>query len=195
MTTTENNPTTSEEQHKATGDEAMEPSTTSQESTTCMMAEPQKEHEWLQKLVGEWTYESEATMEPDKPPKRFSGTENVRSLGGLWILAEGQGEMPGGGTATTMMTLGYDPQKKRFVGTWVGSMMTYLWVYDGELDAAERVLTLNAEGPSMATEGKIQKYRDVIEFKNDNHRVLTSHMLGDDGEWHGFMTANYRRKR
>jgi hypothetical protein len=94
-----------------------------------------------------------------------------------------------------MMTLGYDPQKKRFVGTWVGSMMTYLWVYDGELDAAESVLTLNAEGPSMATEGKIEKYKDVIEFKNDNHRVLTSHMLGDDGEWHGFMTANYRRKR
>ena len=195
MTTTENNLTTSEEQHKATGDEAMEPSTTSQESTTCMMAEPQKEHEWLQKLVGEWNYESEATMEPGKPPMRFSGTENVRSLGGLWILAEGQGEMPGGGTATTMMTLGYDPQKKRFVGTWVGSMMTYLWVYDGELDAAESVLTLNAEGPSMATEGKIEKYKDVIEFKNDNHRVLTSHMLGDDGEWHGFMTANYRRKR
>jgi len=195
MTTTENNLTTSEEQHKATGDEAMEPSTTSQESTTCMMAEPQKEHEWLQKLVGEWIYESEATMEPGKPPNRFSGTENVRSLGGLWILAEGQGEMPGGGTATTMMTLGYDPQKKRFVGTWVGSMMTYLWVYDGELDAAERVLTLNAEGPSMATEGKIEKYKDVIEFKNDNHRVLTSRMLGDDGKWHGFMTANYRRKR
>ena len=195
MTATENNPTTSEGQHKATGDEAMEPSTTSQESTTCMMAEPQKEHEWLQKLVGEWTYESEATMEPGQPPKRFSGTENVRSLGGLWILAEGQGEMPGGGTATTMMTLGYDPPKKRFVGTWVGSMMTYLWVYDGELDAAESVLTLNAEGPSMATEGKIEKYKDVIEFKNDNHRVLTSHMLGDDGEWHGFMTANYRRNR
>ena len=160
-----------------------------------MMAEPQKEHEWLQKLVGEWTYESEATMEPGKPPMRFSGTENVRSLGGLWILAEGQGEMPGGGTATMMMTLGYDPQKKRFVGTWVGSMMTYLWVYDGELDAAESVLTLNAEGPSMATEGKIEKYKDVIEFKSDKHRVLTSHMLGDDGEWHGFMTANYRRKR
>ena len=90
MTTTENNLTTSEEQQKATGDEAMEPSTTSQESTTCMMAEPQKEHEWLQKLVGEWTYESEATMEPDQPPMRLSGTENVRSLGGLWILAEGQ---------------------------------------------------------------------------------------------------------
>ena len=28
-----------------------------------MHAEPQKEHQWLHKLVGEWTYESEAVME------------------------------------------------------------------------------------------------------------------------------------
>ena len=64
-----------------------------------MNTEPQKEHGWLQKLVGEWTSEAEATMEPGKPPETFRGTESVRSLGGLWVLAEGQGEMPGGGTA------------------------------------------------------------------------------------------------
>jgi hypothetical protein len=56
--------------------------------------------------------------------------------------------MPGG-AATTMMTLGYDPHRKRYVGTWIGSMMTHLWVYGCELDASERVLTLNAEGPSV----------------------------------------------
>src|SRR6266542_7081305 len=104
-----------------------------------MKTEPQKEHQWLQKLVGEWTFEAEATMGPGKPTERAEGTESVRSLGGLWFLAEGQGEMPGGGAATTLMTLGYDPQKKRYVGAWIGSMMTHLWVYDGELDAAERV--------------------------------------------------------
>jgi hypothetical protein len=160
-----------------------------------MMTEPQKEHQWLQKLVGEWTYETEATMEPGKPPEKFTGTESVRSLGGLWILVEGQGEMPGGGAATTLMTLGYDPQRKRYVGTFIGSMMTHLWVYDGALDAAERVLTLDTEGPDMAAEGKMAKYKDVIEFKSDDHRVLSSHMLGDDGKWHEVMTTHYRRKR
>src|SRR5918996_3048081 len=130
-----------------------------------MMAQPQKEHQWLQQLLGEWTYEGEATMEPGKPPEKFKGTESVRSLGGLWILAEGQGEMPGGGTATMLLTLGYDPQKKRFVGTWIGSMMTHLWVYDGALDAAERVLTLDTEGPNMAAEGTMAKYQDVIGFE------------------------------
>jgi Protein of unknown function (DUF1579) len=161
-----------------------------------MKTEPQKEHKWLQKLIGEWTYETDATMGPDKPPEKYKGTESVRSLGGLWILAEGQGEMPGGGVATTMLTLGYDPQKKRYVGTWIGSMMTYLWVYEGgTLDANEKVLTLEAEGPDMAAEGKLAKYKDVIEFKSDDHRVLTSHMLGNDGKWQELMTANYRRKR
>lgn len=160
-----------------------------------MNAEPQKEHQWLQELVGEWTYEVDATMEPGKPPEKFKGTESVRSIGGLWTLAEGKGEMPGGGVATTIMTLGYDPQKKRYVGTFIGSMMTHLWVYDGALDEAERALTLQAEGPSMAAEGKMATYRDVIEFKSHDHRVLTSYVLGDDGTWHGFMTGHYRRKK
>jgi hypothetical protein len=160
-----------------------------------MNTEPQKEHQWLHKLVGEWTYEAEASMEPGKPPEKSGGTESVRSLGGLWVLAEGQGEMPGGGPATMIMTLGYDPLRKRYVGTWIGSMMTHLWVYDGALDAAERVLTLGAEGPSMAGDGKMAKYRDVIEIKSDDHRLLTSHLLGDDGKWSQFMTASYRRKK
>ncbi len=160
-----------------------------------MIPEPQAEHQWLQQLVGEWTFDGEATMEPGKPPEKFKGTESVRSLGGLWILAEGQGEMPGGGPATTLMTLGYDPQKKRYVGSFVGSMATNLWVYNGALDAAERVLTLDTEGPSPAAEGKIAKFQDVIELKSDDHRVLTSRMLGDGGQWRQFMTIDFRRKK
>jgi len=160
-----------------------------------MQIEPQQEHQWLQQLVGEWTYEAEATMVPGQPPSKFEGSESVRSLGGLWVLAEGQGEMPGCGAVTTMLTLGYDPQKKRYLGTWIGSMMSHLWVYDGALDAAEKVLTLDAEGPDMAGTGKMAKYQDVVEFESDDHRVLTSHALGDDGKWHRFMTAHYRRTR
>ena len=62
-------------------------------------------------------------------------------------------------------------------------MMTNLWVYDGELDAAGKVLTLDAEGPSFTAEGKMAKYKDIIEFKSNDHRMLTSRTLGDDGKW------------
>ncbi|MEP0969734.1 DUF1579 domain-containing protein [Leptolyngbya sp. SLC-A1] len=122
-----------------------------------------------------------------------TGTESVKSLGDLWVVAEGQGEMCDT-VATTMMTLGYNPQKQRFVGTWVGSMMAHLWVYDGDLDAAEQVLTLHSEGPAMTGEGKMGQYKDVIEFKSPDHRVLTSFFLRDDGQWQQFMTANYHRQ-
>ncbi|UBF28932.1 DUF1579 domain-containing protein [Kovacikia minuta CCNUW1] len=169
--------------------------TTQTEQTSPMPAQPQKEHQWLQKLIGEWTFEIEAMMGPDQPPEKSTGTEIVRSLGELWILAEGQGEMPGCGQTTTLMTLGYDPQKQRYVGTWIGSMMTYLWQYDGELDAGETILTLNSDGPAMTGDEKIGKYKDVIEFKSDDHRTLTSHMLRDDGQWQHFMTAHYWRKQ
>jgi Protein of unknown function (DUF1579) len=160
-----------------------------------MKAEPQKEHQWLEKMVGEWTYKSEAPMGPDQPPSKFTGTESVRSLGGVWVLCEGRGaEAEAAGPDTTIMTLGYDPSKQRYVGTFIGSMMTYMWVYEGELDPAGKVLTLDAEGPSFTAEGKMAKYKDSIEFISDDHRTLTSRFLGDDGEWHHFMTAHYRRK-
>ena len=79
------------------------------------------------------------------------------------------------------MTLGYDPQQQRYVGTWIGSMMTHLWVYDGELDEASGVLTLEAEGPAMAGDGTMARYRDTIEFRSNDHRVMTSSVLGPDG--------------
>jgi hypothetical protein len=158
-----------------------------------MESEQRTEHQWLQRLVGEWTYESEAVMEPGKPTTKSTWTESVRALGDLWIVCEGRGDMPDGCAGTTIMTLGYDPVKQRFVGTFIGSMMTHLWVYEGELDSTGRRLVLNTEGPSMLAEGKTVKYRDIIEMAGDGRRMLSSSALGDDGEWHNFMTANYWR--
>ncbi len=160
-----------------------------------MRTEPRQEHQWLRKLVGEWTSEMVALMGPGKPPETFRGTESVRSLGGLWMLCEGRSEMPGGDTSTTLMTLGYDLDQKQYVGTFIGSMMSSMWVYAGSLDAERKVLTLNTEGPDFSTPGKVSKYRDAIELRSDEHRVLTSHMLGDDGQWREIMTVHYRRAK
>ena len=44
-----------------------------------------------------------------------------------------------------------------------------------------------------AGDGTMAMYRDVIALKDDDHRVLTAHVLGDDGTWQQFMTSNYRR--
>jgi hypothetical protein len=160
-----------------------------------MKAELRQEHRWLERLVGEWTVEMESAAGPGQPAAKHTGTESVRTLAGAWALCEGQSESPDGGPATTIMTLGYDPARQRYVGTFVGAMMTHLWIYDGELDSTGRALTLDTEGPSFTAEGRMARYRDVIAFESDDQRTLTSYMLGDDGAWQVFMTATYQRVR
>ena len=170
-------------------------STTDTQQETMSKAQPQAEHEWLQGLVGDWEYETEFSGAEGEAPTRLTGTETVRSLGGLWVLLEGRGEMPGGDEGRMLMTLGFDPRKGHFVGTWIGSMMTHLWVYtEGHLDAARRVLALDSEGPAMSGEGGTARYRDVVEVIDADHRVLTGNTLGEDGQWQPMMTVRYTRR-
>jgi hypothetical protein len=156
-----------------------------------MPQETLPEHRWLQKLVGEWTVESDCETAPGQPWVKETGTEVVRAFGDFWTVAEGVGGTADNGWKS-MTTLGYNPDRKRFVGTFIATMMTHLWVYDGALDTAGKVLTLDAEGPNF-TDGKMAKYQDIIEFVSDDHRTLASRILREDGQWHSFMKAHYRR--
>src|SRR5262245_61194257 len=141
---------------------------------------PQKEHKWLEQFAGEWESEGEMIPEPGKPPLKVTGAESARMLGGFWMISEGKNTCMGM-TFTSLMTLGYDPDKKKYVGTWVDSVFNYMWKYEGTLDEAGKVLTLLAEGPCPMAPGKIGKFKDVMEIKSKDHRVLTSFMQGDDG--------------
>lgn len=134
-------------------------------------------------------------MGPDQPLIKNSGRETVRMLGGLWSIGEGTVEMPDGDTFDSIVTLGFNSQTKRFVGTYVASMMTHLWPYNGTLDPTGRVLTLDSEGPSFADDGTMAKYQDIVEWIDDDHRTLSSRVLGIDGQWQSFMTSHYRRSK
>ena len=66
-----------------------------------------EQHEWLQQLVGEWTVSSDAVMGPDGESVLWESTESVRSIGGLWVVAEGSADNYGE-PFTSLLTLGYD---------------------------------------------------------------------------------------
>ncbi len=132
-------------------------------------------------------------MGPDQSPIKSTGRETVRSLGELWTIGEGKGDPPQD-NCDSIMTLGYDPQTKRFVGTVIVSAMTHLWPYNGTLDPSGKKLTLDSEGPSFSGDGKMAKYQDIIEFVNDDHRTLSSQVLVADGTWQPFMKVHYHRK-
>ncbi len=158
------------------------------------MPKPVKEHEWLQQFVGEWESEAEIVMDPGKDPVKSKGTETVRAIGGFWIMGENKGEMMGQ-PFTGIFTVGYDPDKKKYVGTWIDSMTSMMWKYEGSVDKDGKILALDSTGPNMKDPTKTAKYRDSTEFKSKDHKVFTSSVEGEDGKWVTFMTINYKRKK
>ena len=60
----------------------------------------------------------------------IKGTESVRKVGDFWIVSEVKATLFDA-PFTGVMTLGFDSQKKKYVGTWIDSMHSHLLHYDG----------------------------------------------------------------
>jgi hypothetical protein len=163
------------------------------EDSAFMNAQPQAEHAWLEKFKGRWKIRGQSER-PDGKSETMSGTENVRSIGSLWVVAEGRGEGPDAGDHESQFTLGYDTRTAKFVGSWVGSMMTHHWVYEGDLDDDAERLTLYAEGPDMSGGAGVVMYRDVHSFDDAEHRTLRSAVQNEEGEWREFMLVTYTKE-
>lgn len=155
------------------------------------MPAPTEDHKWLQRLVGEWTYSGEMKMGEEQ--MKSSGIETIKAFGDYWTVGEMGGQMPGTETKTeSVITLGYDPTKQKYVGTFISDMMGFMWIYEGSRKGD--VLTLDAEGPSFKGDGSMAKYQDIIEIKSAKEYVLSSQVLGEDGKWTPFMSMTFTRK-
>lgn len=168
-----------------------------------MHTKPLWQHAWLKRFVGEWAFESRCSGGPGQPDIVSTGRERVRMVGDLWLVGESTADMPeahGGGTMNAIITIGFDPTKApggRFIGTWIGSPMTTMFLYEGELEGGEhgprRVLPLKTIGPSFVDPTKAAEYIDTVELHDDSTRILRSQTRGEDGQWQQFMQARYRR--
>src|SRR5688500_8662175 len=90
---------------------------------------PTEQHQWLEQFAGEWEVETEINI-PGQEPVKCTGTESAHMIGGLWLVAEGQGDMLGT-PFNSVLTLGYDSARDKYIGTWVDSCTGHLWTYEG----------------------------------------------------------------
>ena len=155
---------------------------------------PEKEHQFLQQFAGQWSTISKAEMGSGQPAVECTGSIRARMIGGLWVVNEIRTEMAGT-SVIGLQTIGYDPAKKKYVGTWVDSMVNHLWHYEGTVDETGRILTLEAEGPNLMAAGKLTKFQDIYEFKSADEIAASSRMLDPDGNWITFMSGTATRQR
>ncbi|QDS88561.1 hypothetical protein EC9_27520 [Rosistilla ulvae] len=156
-----------------------------------MFAKPQQEHLWLDRLVGNWAFEHHCEM-PDGTKSATEGKMVCRSLSGMWLICESSGISDDGQPWSSIMTLGFDVKQNRYVGSFIGSMMSNLWLYQGDLDDAGKRLPLQSIGPTFAGTGTC-KYRDTIEIIDADNWLFTSELQNEAGEWVKFMDGPHRR--
>lgn len=152
----------------------------------------EKQHAKLKMFVGQWKTDAECVMGPGLPPQKSTSTTRSRMIGEFWVVNEISGDAMGV-PMTALQTIGYDADKKKYVGTWVDSMLGHLWQYVGSFDESGKILTLEAEGPNFMTGKGTALYRDVYEFKSADHILATSFAKDDDGKWVQFVTGHSKR--
>jgi hypothetical protein len=146
---------------------------------------PGPEHELLKKFEGNW----DATVSFMGKESKGSATYKI-DLGGFWLFEDFKGTFEGQ-KFEGRGTLGYDPLKKKYVATWVDSMMPSLLVMEGALDKDGKTFTETGEGPGP--DGKLTKMKNVYEFKDKDTIVFTMYM-GQDGKDQQSFKITYKRK-
>lgn len=168
-----------------------------------MFALPTENHHWLKKLLGDWNFTHNCDVKSDGSenstgqPSVISGKMTTRMIGELWIELECSGDHPDKQGWTSKFQLGFDSTKNQFVGSFIASMMSNLWIYEGTLNPEGNVLTLNTSGPacdaSGQSDGSTANYQDIVELINDDLWTLTSQIQLPDGSWAEFMRSEHRR--
>src|SRR5262249_23101341 len=157
------------------------------------LPKPGPEHDILKKDEGVWDATVEATMAPGAPPAVSKGVETVKATGGgLWYVSDFKSEMMGQPFEGHGVT-GYDPIKKKYVGTWVDSMSSGLATSEASYDPATKSMTAWMEGPDMT--GKVVKMRAVTEWKDADTRVFTLYQPGPDGKEVTGLKITYKRRK
>ena len=139
---------------------------------------PTAEHKILAADEGTW----DATVKsfqngPESAPMVSKGVEvNTVITGGLWISSTFKGDF-GGMPFEGRGQFGYDPAKKKYVGTWIDSMSPSLSVLEGTYDDKTKTMTYTGDGVCPIDGSKLAQ-RMVTTMKADGTREFTLYMTG-----------------
>jgi len=152
------------------------------------MPTPKEQHTMLLKSVGEW----EGTMtsfSPDMPAVPVPAKEKIEAVGGFWTQTRFECQFMGQAYIGAGC-LGYDEDKKKYVGTWFDNMSSHMSLMEGDYDAKTNTLTMRWMSPDMAT-GQPAPHRYECVQKED---AVTSTFYIGEGAGKKTMIIDMKRK-
>lgn len=154
--------------------------------------QPVEEHKMLKAEVGTWKAEMKMWMPGTEEPLIAQGQEVNKMMGDFWVMSDFSASIMGQ-PFEGKATLGYDPVKKKYIGTWCDNMNAHMSFMEGTYDKATKTMTMMVTG--TGPDGKPSKGKNVIENKDDGSRVFTMYMAapGSDEMKKG-MEITYTKK-
>jgi hypothetical protein len=148
------------------------------------------EYAVFQKDVGTWDAHVIVRPGPGQAEQVSRGVSVSRlAAGGRWLITDFRNETTG---FEGHGVYGWDPTKKKYVGTWVDNMRTSLSVSEGTWDEATRTMTYWNE--LTRPDGNVMRWREVTETRDADTHVFRSLFPGPNGTEFEMMTVTYTRR-
>jgi hypothetical protein len=162
-----------------------------------MPPKPTAEHKIVTADEGTWDATAKSYQNgPDSEPVVSKGVEVNRIVtGGLWLSSIYKGDF-GGIAFEGHGNFGYDPGKKKYVGTWIDSMSPSLIVLEGTYNPETKTMTYVGDVGSPTDSTKVT-YKMVTTAKSDSSRIFTLYMTGTQtgGKEAKIMQTEYTKRK
>jgi Protein of unknown function (DUF1579) len=160
--------------------------------TYTKLATPGPQHTQMAGMAGTWTTKTKSWMDPSQPPMESTGTcEQKVLLDGRFLQQECTGDMMGQ-KFNGIGLMAYDNFTKKYKATWMDSMGTGLYVFEGTSSPDGKTINMTSnwddpmEGPMKA--------RTVTKIIDNNTQVFEMYGTGKLGKEMKMMEMTYTRK-
>jgi hypothetical protein len=138
---------------------------------------PGPNHEKLSPLVGEWTVELTAWMQPGAPAMKMTGKSSKSwTLGGRFVheRVETSGPL---GPSLGLGYFGYNNAKMTYEGNWLSDQSTEIVVFSGSASEDGKTFTVTGKESDPRSGGSLTFEMVTVIVSPDSHTLTFSYLL------------------